>query len=380
MKFFILLILLTLPTLSCSTQYGSVDYYSRNHNFEVMDNVVLSFPAKKNLLTGATILAYRRLGDRAGATNNTEEELFKKQMKYLKDNNFKVKTLNAIIDDIRNEKSIDKTVAITFDGAYTKVVSHAHPILQNFNFPYTLFVSTDHIGKGSYMSWGNLKTLTESPLVTIGNLSHLHQNLVNQSRDQINKDISVANQIISERLGIVPTMFAYPYGEADNRIVKELKSMGFKAAFTLSGSNFRDTDSSFLIPRFPQNDIVSKMVGTEKTGFELKLFTLGLPLKVLSPKKVLKGGYINNIIINVSARINNNKDLKCYIDGKIFKTYALKNSPNTFLIKYKKLTTKRRTRMTCVLLGAVSNAGEPLRLHWKTHIFLNKKKPETSEN
>src|SRR3546814_2069220 len=69
--------------------------------------------------------------------------------------------LPEILERMRNAVDIpDRTVAITVDDAYASVYARAWPLLREAGLPFTLFVSTDSVDRGSpgYMTWDQIRS------------------------------------------------------------------------------------------------------------------------------------------------------------------------------------------------------------------------------
>ena len=75
---------------------------------------------------------------------------FEQQIKYLKDN-FDILRFE---DDWKNVKK--KSIVITFDDGYVDNFKYAVPILEKYNVPATIFISTDNIGKPDQFWWDEL--------------------------------------------------------------------------------------------------------------------------------------------------------------------------------------------------------------------------------
>lgn len=75
---------------------------------------------------------------------------FELQIKYLKDN-FDILRFE---DDWKNVKK--KSIVITFDDGYVDNFKYAVPILEKYNVPATIFISTDNIGNPDQFWWDEL--------------------------------------------------------------------------------------------------------------------------------------------------------------------------------------------------------------------------------
>ena len=82
------------------------------------------------------------------------------------------------------------------------------------------------------MSWDQIKELHESGNVEIGNHSHSHEYLVDESSEIIRNDILKSIEIFEKELGENSEFFSYPFGEYSLEFKKIIKDLGFKYAWT----------------------------------------------------------------------------------------------------------------------------------------------------
>lgn len=132
---------------------------------------------------GAVILQYHHVSDSTPKSTSISPEQFAVHLQYLKDHHFNVVPLSTLVTAIKNQKTIeDKTVAITFDDAYIDVLTQAKPLLDQFNFPYTIFVNPNIIDKNErkkssrYLLWSQLKAMADDGVI-IANHGFEHDSL-----------------------------------------------------------------------------------------------------------------------------------------------------------------------------------------------------------
>jgi len=73
---------------------------------------------------------------------------------YLKDNNYSVISLRDFIKALREEEDLYKTVVFTVDDGFEGFYHHAYPILREFDYPATVFLTSDFI-EGKLFFWWN---------------------------------------------------------------------------------------------------------------------------------------------------------------------------------------------------------------------------------
>ncbi|MBW2643613.1 MAG: polysaccharide deacetylase family protein [Deltaproteobacteria bacterium] len=109
------------------------------------------------------VLAYYSFSENKPNKVSITQGNFKAQMKYLKENNYHVITLDQLLDFLDYKEQIpEKSVVITFDDGWSSAYDFAFPILKKYGFPATFFIYTDFIGGGKAMSWKQIKELSEA--------------------------------------------------------------------------------------------------------------------------------------------------------------------------------------------------------------------------
>jgi hypothetical protein len=78
----------------------------------------------------------------------TSTQNFEKQVAYLA-KNYRVVSLNELVERVRERRSLRGCVAITFDDGFRDNYENAYPILKKYNVPATIFLTTSYIEDGS---------------------------------------------------------------------------------------------------------------------------------------------------------------------------------------------------------------------------------------
>ena len=90
---------------------------------------------------------------------------------------------------------------LTIDDGLLSFYNNAWPILKKKKIPFLLFVSTREVGSYNYMNWDQIIELHNSELVEIGNHSHSHEYLVEETPNFIKADILKSINIFEQKLG-----------------------------------------------------------------------------------------------------------------------------------------------------------------------------------
>jgi peptidoglycan/xylan/chitin deacetylase (PgdA/CDA1 family) len=210
---------------------------------------------------GVTVLIYHRFGDNRYPTTNVGVQLFREQMRFLKENNYQVISLDSLVHFLQQGKGIpEKTVVITIDDGYKSVYENAWPVLKEFNYPFTVFLyvkATDN-RHSDYMSWEQVREMKAAGVDFQNHgFSHEHMAFVPSGmntqayRAWIRADLEISTRVFTENLEERPRFFAVPYGEYNRIVLDEIRSFGYEAILLQDpGSVSSDTDL-FAIPREP---------------------------------------------------------------------------------------------------------------------------------
>lgn len=236
----------------------------------------------------AAVFMYNRFGERGAAITNVRLDQFDAQLRELASGHYRVAPLPEIVDALLAGHELpERTVAITVDDAYRSFYTHGWPKLRDAKMPFTLFVWTDAIDQKlpDYMSWDEIRALRDAG-VSIGNHGAAHQDMALNTDAANRADIEKASRRFEQELGMVPALFAYPYGGYGVRDRDLLAKLGFKAAFGHhSGVAYAGADP-LMLPRFALNE---KHGGMRR--FTLAANALPLPVSAITPADpVLRAG------------------------------------------------------------------------------------------
>lgn len=157
-------------------------------------------------------------------------QIFEKQMKYLFEQKYQPITFEKFISYLKEgEKIPEKSLIITFDDGWKNQYKNALPVLKKYNFQATFFVVVNYIGGSSLMNWEELKELLSNGM-EIGSHTMNHPNLRGLSEENLKYEIQNSKVILEKGLGQKISVFAYPYGTFDSKVVQAVKDSNYLAA------------------------------------------------------------------------------------------------------------------------------------------------------
>ncbi len=210
--------------------------------------------------TKVPILTYHSI-DESKSVISTAPEVFRRQMKRLKEMNYQIVTLKNLIELFAEKKAISaKTVALTFDDGFQNFHTQAFPVLEEFGFKATVFLVTGHIGRyndwagnppdlprSKLLSWREIEELSEAG-IEFGAHTVTHPDLTKISEVKIKREIVESKALIEEKLGIRAKSFAYPFGKF-NASVREVAAANFQAACSTNLGKLQKSSDFYALER-----------------------------------------------------------------------------------------------------------------------------------
>ncbi len=186
--------------------------------------------------------------------------LLESDLRYLQEHGYttvSIAQLLAYVDE--GEPLPEKPVMLTFDDGYYNNFLFAFPLLRQYNskaiispIAYWSGFYSDNTAEQdhplySHLTWAQIRQMTDSGLVEIGNHSyHMHEctagkrkgtaimsgESVSDYQRVLSADLTMAQQKLTEACGTAPAVFVYPFGELCKTAVPVLEMLGFRVTMT----------------------------------------------------------------------------------------------------------------------------------------------------
>lgn len=305
----------------------------------------------------ATAFLYHRFGDSRYPSTNISLEDFRAHLQILKENNYQVLTLGDLTARLAAGKPLpERTAALSVDDVYRSFLDEALPLLKEFNYPATLFISSSLVGGGDYLTWQEIKRLAEGGF-EIGNHSARHDYLLERQegesrqewRRRVSQDLTTAQQEFERHLGFRPELFAYPYGEYNPELMELVRTLGFRAAFGQQSGVISAAQDPFSLPRFP-------MAGpyAEPEKFQARVKMRPLPVAVLEPEETILAPPLDNpplLKLKIDLSGLNPKSLRCFVDGQTNCSLTRGPGPDIYHVQAERPLEGRRSKYTVTASG-----------------------------
>ncbi|MCX7679209.1 MAG: polysaccharide deacetylase family protein [Spirochaetes bacterium] len=134
----------------------------------------------------------------------------------------------------------EKVAVVTFDDGYPAMYSALLPLVEEFNYPVTLFVVIDAISTKAHkaLTWRKLRQMDSSGIriechsMTHRDLVHVYNRLDAESKYILYEEIYLSKRVLELYLGRKISFFAFPYGRYNLPLVDLCKAAGYSRAFS----------------------------------------------------------------------------------------------------------------------------------------------------
>ena len=290
-KFLIILFFITILLPNQSKLYAS-----NNFNFDDF---------------GLISIMYHRFNESKYPSTNIQMDVFRQQLKIIEEQGIKfIHPKELEINISQKKKKKERKVLFTVDDGLLSFYNNAWPLLKEKQIPFILFINTREVGSFNYMNWSQIIELHNAENVEIGNHSHSHEYLVDESSDFIKADILKSIKIFEEKLGSNSEFFSYPFGEYSLEFKRIIKDLGFKYAFGQHSGVIDETKDLFELPRFPINEKYGEI-----KRFKTLMRTLPLKYESISPEDMylLQSKNPPKIKIKFYDDVKNLEAINCFL-------------------------------------------------------------------
>jgi peptidoglycan/xylan/chitin deacetylase (PgdA/CDA1 family) len=140
-----------------------------------------------------------------------------------------------------------------------KKIREEQSFLKGFKYSFIDNYITENFGSTATKPWSDidrpltveeLKTISQNPLVTVGNHTHNHTILTVYDREEIIDQFRKSNEALSNIIGNKPEFIGFPNGNFNSEILEMCKEEGFSISFST-------VEKSNKLPIKPNNSIIN---------------------------------------------------------------------------------------------------------------------------
>ena len=184
--------------------------------------------------------------------------LLEGDLKAIRERGFTTVVMQDLIDYVDSGSPLpDKPIVLTFDDGYYNNYLYAFPLLKQYGMravlspvaawsEYYSLQDSDH-AIYSHATWAELREMVESGVIEIQNHSYdMHYctagkrkgtlkragETIAQYQQALREDLAMAQRLLTEKVGVTPTTFTYPYGAMCEEAKPVLAELGFRATLS----------------------------------------------------------------------------------------------------------------------------------------------------
>jgi len=159
-------------------------------------------------------------------------ETFEKQMEFLKIHGYRVIRLEELVRATKEGRRLPfKSVVLTFDDGTMDNIENAFPTLKKMDFPATIFMIAQNVGKGGWLSTEDLRLMDASG-ITIGSHTVTHAFLPSLTEEEARGEIVESKRVLETLLEHPVTLFSYPAGGFTELSKVMVENAGYEGAVT----------------------------------------------------------------------------------------------------------------------------------------------------
>lgn len=195
--------------------------------------------------------------DASGSPISVSPVEFRRQVEWLASGRVQVVDVEALL----RLPEEPPAVALTFDDGFANFAEQAAPLLAAHGLPVTLCVVTGQVGKDNrwggrsdpgipvlpLLDWDALGRLHEAG-VALAAHSRTHPRLSGLDPGTLEAELTEPSRELERRVGVRPAGIAYPYGDADERVISEAARC-YRYGLTTALAPLNGRDRPHRLPR-----------------------------------------------------------------------------------------------------------------------------------
>jgi peptidoglycan/xylan/chitin deacetylase (PgdA/CDA1 family) len=208
------------------------------------------------------VLGYHDIGENSPETEmRIHTSKFRSQMEKIKQSGIKVISMAEFTAWKKGESTLPaQSIMLTFDDGWKSVYTDAYPILNELNFPFTIFLYKDYVDGGS-------KALT-IPMIeemlghgaTIGShsVSHPYPLTIKNYRKKgeriydayLRKELGESKYFLEAKFSVKVNSYAYPGGYHNEEMHKLAAEFSYDHLFTVIPGKIKRSHPDVTLPRY----------------------------------------------------------------------------------------------------------------------------------
>ena len=142
----------------------------------------------------------------------------------------------------------DHPILLTFDDGYADAYQSVMPLLLQYGFTGTFFITVNLVGRPGYVTWDQVRAMSAAGM-DIESHAMDHVSMAKRAAASLRSQLADSRRILSERTGTDVRFFAYPAGEYGDEAIAAAAAAGYDGAFLDSGGGLQSPEWAFMLRR-----------------------------------------------------------------------------------------------------------------------------------
>lgn len=161
------------------------------------------------------------------------------------------------LGDSHDEQYLRSRVARIVDDYRRRPYDDIHSLIDGLEQAFRIAGQAAAIApRDRFMNWNQVIALAEGG-IAIGSHSSSHRILTRLDPRELDDELSVSRSLIAKRLNREVPALAYPNGDVDERVRRQVQDLGYRLAFTTQEGFLSPTVNALLIPRINIHEAVT---------------------------------------------------------------------------------------------------------------------------
>jgi peptidoglycan/xylan/chitin deacetylase (PgdA/CDA1 family) len=208
------------------------------------------------------ILMYHEIAPPGETTSRlaVRPDSWAEQLGYLHSDGYRTVTAAQLAAALAGRGQLpDRAIVLTFDDGFEDFHRRALPLLAEYGFTATLFVTTGWVEDsgplpaglsrpGRMLSWSQVAEARAAG-IEIAAHSRLHPQLDQIPPRQLQEELHASKAQLEDRLGALVSGLAYPFGYSNARVRRAARDLGHGYACAVGNAMMSDQPDMFALPR-----------------------------------------------------------------------------------------------------------------------------------
>lgn len=213
-------------------------------------------PGKTDVIFHVPILMYHTVNNNENNSDvlwtdmTTSINVFEKQLELMDALGYTTISLDELTDQLENKiMTSRKQIVLTFDDGYSDFYSNVYPLILKHHMKAVVFIPVNYIGKPKYLTWDQVKEMSESNAIIFESHSLQHYPMTCIPPIVSFVEIFISKVRLQLQIKNRVNWFSYPYGLFDTTTIDLLKLVGYKGSVTTVGGTQQHLNKIFVLTR-----------------------------------------------------------------------------------------------------------------------------------